>query len=169
MYFICDELGKWKTGVNSVFFYSSVCDRDYGRTDTEVVLVSPPISCPQCCESFPTSKAMLAHSRRVHGSRIPQRFYATGSGDCPVCNSCFLTRLRLLAHLSDSRLARQQCWTDILANPLEYEKLDESTVLHLDAKDREAKRLARHQGHSHVRAVGQARSGEGKHVGHVQN
>ena len=74
-----------------------------------------------------------------------------------------MTRLRLLAHLSDSR--RPRCRDELLSGfhlPLSAEETAE-----LDAKDTEAKREAARSGHSHVIAAGAARTRDGKLLGRV--
>ena len=89
------------------------------------------------------------------------RFYVKADGVCLVCKTIYNTRIRCLAHLSDKR--RQKC-----ANALReggFVKLSDATVQKLDEADREERRLAQRQGHSHPFATAAARTCKGKVVG----
>eukprot|EP00973_Karenia_brevis_P041578 5752862-Karenia_brevis.AAC.1 len=77
------------------------------------------------------------------------------------------TRLRLLAHLSDSR--RDTCWKLIITSPGDFQKLSEDQVKELDDADCEARREARRAGHTHAIAQGAATTCTGKVVGHVRH
>ena len=95
------------------------------------------------------------------------RFYADVQGTCLVCKTCFNTRLRLLAHLDDSR--RSRCRDAILRDGDTYRKLDVDRVAELDMKDREDRKTVKRQGHSHPIAVLSATTAAGKRIGFVQS
>eukprot|EP00972_Heterocapsa_arctica_P115815 16449817-Heterocapsa_arctica.AAC.1 len=80
---------------------------------------------------------------------------------------CLVTRLRLLAHLSDHR--RPKCWNVIRSSPLDFDPLPEASVVELDLKDREARKAAKKQGRTHPVAVGLALTAKGKFIGHVRH
>ena len=83
-----------------------------------------------------------------------------------ACKAQFQSRLRLIAHLSDTRVGRDKCRLKVLNGSLR--PLASSIVEHLDEIDRSARRDARRAGNSHPLAVGQARNVDGKAVGHVK-
>eukprot|EP00973_Karenia_brevis_P028821 3974320-Karenia_brevis.AAC.1 len=91
--------------------------------------------CSKPCPAFATAKALASHQRVVHGVRSPMRAFADAHGECPVCKSKYGTRLRLLAHLSDSR--RPRCRNDLLSG--QYPTLTDERIKELDAIDRVAR------------------------------
>ena len=124
--------------------------------------------CSMCVKAFCSSKALKSHRRVVHCERSVMRYYAHTDGICPVCRACFNTRLRLLAHLDDSR--RTRCHDIILADDAcTYARLSDSLVDTLDEIDGEARKAARKQGHTHPIASGSATTADGKKIGHVQH
>ena len=160
--------------VHQLVFVWSACDRvvDHVR-DVQAFNESHcgrgAIKCALCPvgaqPSFKSQKALLQHQRCFHGSRNEMRYYADESGICRHCNTNFVTRLRLLRHLTDSR--RPVCRDAILA--VSSQRLSEDLVETLDLKDREARRLAQRAGGSHPIACGPARTVAGKCIGHVQH
>ena len=64
-----------------------------------------------------------------------------------------------MSHLSDPR--RTKCSSQLSA----VARLSDARVAELDALDREAKRLAARNGHTHVLAVGQCTSASGRLLG----
>ena len=163
--FITTQPDKWSMAVNALFFQDSAYDKSGAASPGQVVVQ---YRCSQCTASFPTSKAMLAHMRSKHGVRCPQRYYSYSDGQCPVCKTCFQTRLRVLAHLSDSRQGRNKCWLCIAENPQNFEQLTENQAKELDDLDRTARREAVRAGHTHVLAKMSAITAAGKMIGHVK-
>ena len=104
--------------------------------------------------------------RAKHKKRAPQRAFAQESGTCQVCGSCFNTRLRLLAHLSDAR--RDMCWQVIVSRPDKFVQLTQDELTHLDNVDRVLRREAWRTGHTHPIASAPARTAAGALVGHVR-
>ena len=82
-----------------------------------------------------------------------------------VCKAQLQSRLRLIAHLSDTRVGRDRCRVMVLSGTMR--PLASATVAHLDEADRTMRREAKQSGRSHPIAVGQARKADGKAVGHV--
>ena len=102
--------------------------------------------------------------RVKHGFRIEVRHYVGEDGKCPACKRCFVTRLRCLSHLGDSR--RPKCKEAVLGGS--FERLAQDEVDRLDAADRDALCVARKGGHTHVMAKGSATDPDGKVIGRVR-
>ena len=119
--------------------------------------------CCDCDSSFASNKALLCHRRKRHGYRDPVRLFLNADGVCPVCRTCFNSRLRTMAHVNDRR--NQTCKTLLLSG--EFPQLPEELATELDEFDRNACKEARRQGHSHPIAVQSARKANGKRVGYV--
>ena len=136
----------WRNVVLSVRFFESVCDRS--RVDAPDCAVAS-FQCLACPASFGTSKALQQHSRSKHGARTDRRHYAPADGICQSCNKKFSTRLRLIAHWSDSR--RPQCWSWIISNGI---PLPARLVAELDNADKVQRNEARRNGHSRPLSTG---------------
>ena len=115
---------------------------------------------------FLTKKDLQQHKRIVHKERNPMRFWADETGKCLVCATSFCTRPRLIAHLSDSR--RPRCRDRIIQEGIPVLLTAEAAEV-LDGLDAQALREARKKGHTHIIAVGSARTSSGKRVGHVRH
>ena len=102
-----DDAAKWNSAVSTWFFHDSVCDSRRKRLNSEAPVANLE-ACNMCNAAFATVKALQCHQRRVHGTRVRQRYFAEADGVCPACGSSFQSRLRLLAHLCDTR--RTSCW-----------------------------------------------------------
>ena len=94
---------------------------------------------------------------------MPQ--YINDSGVCPVCSIVFGSRLRVISHLSDTR--RPKCRERVSAG--DFPVLPKSALAKLSDRDRELKRLALREGHTHALASGAAVNAKGHIVGRVQN
>eukprot|EP00973_Karenia_brevis_P001890 256807-Karenia_brevis.AAC.1 len=163
--YMTGEPRKWSMAVATLYFVEASCDAEMHEPSD----LAPPVTsfcCAECCAAFPTSKALQSHRRTKHKIRAPQRYYAFPNGVCPVCKTCFNTRLRLLAHLSDSR--RDKCWKQICEHPSLFAGLNKDQVDEFDAADRTARRQSRQLGHTHVLASGPAIACTGKVVGRVR-
>ena len=107
-------------------------------------------ACEVCGErGFRTQKALDQHARVKHGKRCDMnRYVATAS--CPVCGKGFADRLRVIAHLSETRVrarhARRSCREVVLAGGVV--QLDDSVVETLDGEARRQRRAARRAGHT---------------------
>lgn len=143
--------------------YESQCDSTVQDVITSAALH---FRCDACAACFASQKALQAHQRTTHKQRAPQRYYSDRDGVCPVCQTIFKTRLRLLAHLSDTR--RDKCWNHISTHLNLYPRIPEDRVIELDAVDREQRRTARQEGHTHPIAIGSARTAQGRAIGHVR-
>eukprot|EP00973_Karenia_brevis_P027721 3820619-Karenia_brevis.AAC.1 len=61
----------------------------------------------ELCEAkpaFKSAKALASHQRAKHKFRNPLGAYLDDSGICPVCGTNFHNRVRVLAHVSDTRV-----------------------------------------------------------------
>lgn len=159
--FVAGDPHRWSLAISCVAFCSSQLDStaclDLPATRT--------VTCTVCGMLCADSKAMQQHRRIKHNVRSPRRYYVEAHGRCGACGTCFLSRLRLLAHLSDPR--RPKCWKFICDYPDQTSPLSEERVTELDEADRPARREAQRQGMSHVKAIGPAVTVAGKLIGHV--
>ena len=112
--------------------------------------------------AFTTGRGLQSHQRAKHGARLQIRCYLSGS-KCPACGTEFVQRLRLIAHVSDSRRPRCRDW--LLSH---CPRLPDAEVAKLDEVDRELRRSAQRAGHSHNLAVAPARTASGKVTGRVR-
>ena len=160
--FMRDDPDKFRCHVRNLSYIVSVCDSS-ATTENASSLNFPCVLCPVPQPAFKSSKALESHKRVVHGCRSNMRFYAPESGICYACQTNFNSRLRLLAHLVDSR--RPKCRDTILQS--NFPKLPESEVQRLDICDRTYRRIAKRAGHSHVLAAGAAIRANGTVVGRV--
>ena len=161
--FILADAGRWSRVVSMLFFTDSVCDRDVVAPSAAP---ARPFVCAQCAASFCTARELGQHSRIKHGARCQQRMFAPASAVCPVCGTMFRARLRLLAHLCDSR--RPKFWHAILADPVKYPPLSAKMVEELDMQDNELRKAARRAGHSHHLAEGLAIRANGSCIGRAR-
>ena len=102
--------------------------------------------CTVCSYAADSQRALDMHSRVAHGKRCEIRRWAADSGICVVCQTTFSTRLRLIGHLTESRIraGRQPCRQELHL----YPQLPDEEIARLDAIDREARLKARRQGHT---------------------
>ena len=101
---------------------------------------------------------------RVKHNRVsPVKRYIGDTGVCPRCHTDFVSRVRLVRHLCDSRRATCRDW--VLGGECAPVPLD--VFQRLEARDRVIRREALHEGHTHPIAHGSARRPNGKRVGHV--
>lgn len=94
------------------------------------------------------------------------RFFVPASGTCQVCNNWYVTRLRLLARLSDSW--RTKCRDAPLKNAEHtFFKLSEAVVAVFDALDTISRGMPGKSGHPYPLACTFAKRADGKRIGHV--
>ena len=105
---------------------------------------------------------MLVHRKSAHKFVDPIVLRVDASGVCPGCNGIFHTRLRVIRHVMDRRCVKCR---DVVAGlaPQPLNVFDERVL-----KDRLERKSARQNGHSHPTARVQARTAQGKAIGHVQ-
>ena len=162
--FVKDQPVLWHDIVMQLYFIESSLD--------SVPSGSAPMAmvCQHVCETCPnrpafaSAKALHQHCRKMHGYRDPTAKYINGSGVCPACKTNFKTRLRVLAHVSDVR--RPKCRDVILSGA--FPEMSCADLSKLALADREARKQARRDGHTHPLAVGSATTARGKRIGHVQ-
>ena len=151
----------WGQSIQLLHFYASSCDKAPPQDAARAHIDS--FRCHLCESCFPSARARDSHARAKHGVRCPQRRFAPGDGICPVCNTAFQSRLRLLAHLCDSR--RTRCWDSICLNSCDYPALDDIVVAELDTLDAAMRLDAQRAGHSHAIAKKPAKTASGKTIG----
>ena len=152
-----DERG-WSALVSQLCFVESSCDREAHSTPQAQGLTW---TCVACALSFASERALKSHRRAKHGERAQIRRYLR-TPVCPCCGTDFVQRLRLLAHVSDSRRPRCREW--ILSN---LSPMSEAEVSRLDAEDKRLRREAQRAGRSHHIAVAPARTASGQVTGRV--
>ena len=106
--------------------------------------------CQVCGESgFQSQKALEQHTRVKHGQKCAMNFFVADAR-CPVCNKQFADRLRVIAHLSETRVrsksGKPTCRDRVLAG--EVPRLDDSVVTELHGKARVQRAEARRAGHT---------------------
>ena len=163
----------WESAVQSIFFMTSVSDKQSISSINNINAGINPINMHICLECephaqgmrtcFSTSKSLQSHMRAKHKTLCEFRCYVNADGKCPVCLTVFNSRIRCIAHLSDRR--RTKC-SDIISGG-QIRKLAVATVARLDLLDRESRRLAQRTGHSHPIAQGPAVRPNGRIVGRV--
>ena len=112
--------------------------------------------CAQCDGvAFETSKQLLAHQRAKHGLRNPIVYLVGDFSICPICGTDFRSRIRLIAHLSETRIRSKympsNCRHEFLARA--PKTLDPAVTERLNKIDRAARHVAVKQGRSHVIAT----------------
>ena len=151
--------------VSQISYQDSVLDEGVSNINsTSCDLMSQHV-CKMCIPNcaFPTEKALNSHARSKHDvvSLIPK--YIDGSGLCPACKSVFCSRIRVIAHLSDTR--RPRCRDRVLAG--EFPAIADDVFVQLQSSDRETRKSALHEGHTHPIAVGSAQRADGNKVGRL--
>ena len=106
----------------------------------------------------------MSHCRAKHGVRNAIIEHIGDIGVCPICSTNFITRLRLISLLSDSRRAR--CRVQVMSGS--YPKIPPDELARLNEADREIRKLALKSGHTHPIAAKSARTAAGKRIGHVR-
>ena len=124
----------WKRVVDEIYLNESRLDRSAGHARAPDLQPFTTHTCYQCTDqpSFATRKALEMHCRVVHDERNAMRMYAESSGVCQVCKTSFVTRLRLMAHLSDRRAMRSKCRDEILSNPDTFSETHTKALDELD-------------------------------------
>ena len=107
-------------------------------------------ACLACGESgFRTDKALQQHARKKHGQKCLMKFCVSGS-QCPICDKVFADRLRVIAHLSESRtrtkIPKVTCGDRIRAG--EGQRLPDTLVAELDEEAKAQRAEARKAGHT---------------------
>jgi hypothetical protein len=169
--FITGDGSGWESAVDALFFVESICDKS--RPSEPLACPAPRAvtvhTCPDCASDglsvcFASDKALQSHRRAKHGYRTEMRFYVGSDGICPVCQKRFVTRLRCLAHLRDTR--RRDCSSVILGGSVR--RLEQHVVDELDGADRVARRCAFREGHTQPLAKGAATTADGTIIGRVR-
>ena len=156
---ISSRHGWWKENVASTFYTESCCDwqpsnRPTGEKDVQLFV------CDLCQPNmaFATKKGLASHTQAKHKIKTDVRLYVSDSC-CPVCNTDFRHRARVLKHLGDTRRpCRQKLFTG------EYAMMIESEATKLDEADRTLRRQFWRAGHTSILATAPAMK-NGKAIG----
>ena len=121
------------------------------RLSPSALVTTSSFVCSRCGDRFASQKALQAHSRSKHRTRSEVVARVGDIAVCPICHTNFHSRLRLITHLSESRVRSVKrgvsCRTEFLqaAFPL----VDEVELGRLNDIDRRSRREARTRGHTH--------------------
>ena len=160
--FMRDSPNEWEIlpdMVAELHFLDSICDKHISAVATDIVRAFRCDVCGDSC-TFASERALRTHKRMKHGIRTDMRFYADADGTCQCCETLFSTRLRLIAHLSDARRTKCRDW--LLT---QGRQLDCVIVATLDARDKDARQVARTGGLTLPRSHGPAINVQGHTVG----
>jgi hypothetical protein len=148
--------------IAQIFYCESALDTHASDAPTALSNTHVCMLCRPACV-FASKKALDSHSRSKHNATSQIPVYIDNSGVCPACRTSFCSRIRVVAHLSDSR--RPKCRDRVLAG--EFPRIAHDLFLKLQEQDRIMKRLALREGHTHVIASGSATKLDGKTIGRV--
>ena len=158
---------RWHNAVCDVHSSHSALDKIVTRTSGSSPSPLLSFSCNLCSDgvhhfAFATKKALMSHQRSKHGMKSNARLYADADGICAWCQNCYVTRLRVLRHLTDRR---SSCLNKLVSagSPV----LDDARVSYLDNIDRGLRRQAQRAGRAHPVAAGSATKADGKRIGRV--
>ena len=145
----------WKQMVGAYTETTSAMDKYCVGKGCAKISTSHSFTCADCVLAgtsiaFPSSKALLAHQRKVHGKRNPLRCFLDGNHICPVCSCKFSSRTRALAHLTEKRNRgkhlRKTCGELLLEG--RYMPLSDEVVSALDNLDKTTRAKARMHGNT---------------------
>ena len=149
--------------VDQIFFWQSVLDPVFDSQGQASVQGFCCLACKPCA-TFSSEKALQSHIRAKHKVRSSIPLYINDTGLCPICKADFRSRIRVISHLSDVR--RPKCRDRILAG--EVPAIAELLFVQLQDRDKQLRKEALHQGHTHPIATGPALSAGGLRIGHVR-
>ena len=151
---------KFSLAVKSLSYVSSICDKS-ANVDADASMDFLCEVCPSPHPTFKCTRALQTHMRIKHGCRSEMRYCAPESGICMSCKTNYQSRLRLLAHLVDTR--RPKCRDSILLSG--RAKLSQAEVMRLDLIDRTVRTETRKSGHTHALAKLPATTSKGRIIG----
>lgn len=106
--------------------------------------------CRTCSAAFATGKARAQHERVKHKRRTYAEDFVGKEPVCPVCAKVFADRLRVVAHLSDTRVrakhGRPSCTQLLLSGG--YPKIQAEVLEAERSLNKAARTQARRQGHT---------------------
>ena len=152
---------QWEQVIASIIFFESVSD---AKQTSQSHLAIPTFKCETCSAVFSNSRALSCHYRMSHGVCDPVKHFVA-SNSCPVCLATFSCRLSVLKHLADAR--RPKCRIRLLSG--EFPRIPDELCAELDDKDREEKKIANRNGHSHVLSTKPAVAFNGRILGCSSN
>ena len=165
-----DDPEEWQSVCKRVEYSYSIFD-DCKDVPSTAPAAARPHVCQICSDatsaSFPTAQGLAQHMRIKHKQRSSVHNFVDDSGVCPDCASNFVSRIRVIAHLSDTRPSRCRCRNVVLTGDVVPE-LSPEIVDKLNSRDRELKKQALRGGHTHALAAGSARTAAGRRVGCVR-
>ena len=141
---------------SSFFFTESTCDV------ASAAACDSNYQCHRCGDWCSSSKGRSVHSRAKHAIFSVGRSFANGRGCCLCCKVTFLSRPRLSAHLTDSRIMKCLAWCVSNATPTESEEIQR-----LDTIDRDLRSQAWRAGHKQPRSTARAVGQNGRNTGRL--
>ena len=91
----------WHSLIDKLRYVGSCVD--VVKASESLAAVVSTYACSDCNASFASNKALLCHCRKAHGFRDSVRLFLNADGVCPVCQTFFHSRLRVIAHVNDRR------------------------------------------------------------------
>jgi hypothetical protein len=154
--FICDYPSAWKSMLHQLHLTSLPIDAQRAKKNVCQMAGVQAYQCDQCQKigkstSFPSMKALLCHMRKLHGVRNMFRQFVDSRAICPVCRVQFETRIRAIAHLTETRCRgrmKQTCRKAIEDG--RFEPLPARIVTILDTADARCRKHARAAGKTQV-------------------
>ena len=113
---------------------------------------------------FFSEQALQSHIRAKYKARSSIPLYINDTGLCPICKADSRSWVRVIPHLSDVR--RPKCRGRILAGVVPA--IAELLFVQLHDRDKQLRKEALHQGHTHPITTGSALSAGGLRIGHVR-
>ena len=165
-----DDPEEWANLCQRVAYSYSIFD-DCKDVPAYAPAVAKPHVCQLCigasAASFPTAQGLAQHMRITHRKRSIIHNFVDNSGVCPNCATNFVFRICVISHLSDTRPSRCRCRNAVLFGDIVPE-LSPEFVAKLNSRDREFKKQALREGHTHALAAASARTASGRRIGSVR-
>ena len=164
-----DDPEEWANMCQRVEYSYSIFD-----DGKDVPAYAPAVAKPHVCQlcigasaaSFSTAQGLAQHMRIKHTKHSIIHNFVDDSGVCPNCATNFVSRIRVISHLSDTRPSRCRCRNAVLSGDIVPE-LSPEFVAKLNSRDREFKKQALRDGHTHALAAVPAIA-SGRRIGSVR-
>ena len=145
---------QFRESVKQLVVHESVLDTHVGPLNAPECTSHGAHVCATCGKSFASKRARDMHGRKKHAERSPFASLIGDTCQCPICATTFSTRLRLLAHLAETRVRGKKsrpCGPQLLdRNPTQIPVHERDA---LNALDTTARREAKRVGYMHPRST----------------
>lgn len=150
-----DHQNEWRA---LVVLYHDVAEdprnirKDKRTTSRNANHSSPVLECGTCGEGFADQRRLATHQWAKHGTKSDIRTYVGDISLCPICKTDFVSRARLIKHLSERRARakhRRTTCRQAFMSSVTY-RVTDGILLKLESRDKNMYRCARKAGHMHV-------------------